>query len=211
MARLITDFRSTTAATGLDVGCQDGTLVDRLSASTGLAWEGVDPGLSGVQQSAGGAKIQYGWADDLAYPDDSMDVILFANVYEHVTPDKRVASLTEMKRVLKPGGIIVGQIPNPYFPIESHSRLPFMGWLPIRAQKKYWRLAPVPWEHDFFVVTRKDLAADADEAGLRCLYTANFNYPPSVIPHSVQWVAKALAPAMKHYPWAWQFVLRKPL
>ena len=30
--------------------------------------------------------------------------------------------LHEISRVLRPGGILAGQIPNPYFPIESHSR-----------------------------------------------------------------------------------------
>ena len=137
---------------------------------------------------------------------------LFANVYEHVLPEKRAASLAEIRRVLRPGGHVVGQIPNPYFPIESHSRLPFMGWLPLRAQKVYWRLSPVPWEHDFFVVTMKQLSASGRRARLSDdLRASNFNYPPEVIPSgscgatgSGLWNDRCAA-----MPWAWQFVLER--
>ena len=115
-----------------------------------------------------------------------------------------------MYRALKPGGVVVGQLPNPYFPIESHSRLPFMGWLPVRAQKVYWRLAPVPWEHDFYVVTIKHVRRDAEAVGFEIPLTRRFNYPPEVVPASVRWAARALERPMKLMPWAWQFVLRRP-
>jgi hypothetical protein len=112
--------------------------------------------------------------------------------------------------VLVPGGVVVGQLPNPYFPIESHSRLPFMGWLPLRVQKAYWRLAPVPWEHDFYVVTVRDVKRQSQAVNLDVPLVRRFSYPPEVVPESVRWAARALARPMKVVPWAWQFVLRKP-
>ena len=133
-----------------------------------------------------------------------------ANVFEHIPPDERVTSLREMFRVLKPGGAVVGQIPNPYFLIESHSRLPLMGWLPTKWQHRYWRLAPVSWEHDFYVVTLKHLRAAAEVAGFEVVHTRNFNYPPEAIPRKVRWVAKALERPMRRMPWSWQFILRRP-
>jgi SAM-dependent methyltransferase len=132
---------------------------------------------------------------------------MLANVYEHVFPERRVASFEEIRRVLAPGGVVVGQIPNPYFPIESHSRLPFMGWLPVGLQHRYWRLSPSPWEHDFFVVTPKHLRRDATAGGLEPRLVRNFNYPPEVIPEGVRWAARALRRPMGVMPWAWQFVL----
>ena len=92
-----------------------------------------------------------------AVPGCAFRLRIFANVYEHVAPELREPSLREMLRVLKPGGVLVGQLPNPYFPIESHSRLPFMGCLPRRLQLVYWKLSPVPWEHNFYSVTIRDL------------------------------------------------------
>ena len=151
-----------------------------------------------------------GKANDLKHPDGSFDAAVFANVFEHVFPEERLGSLSEIFRVLRPGGIVAGQLPNPYFPIESHSRLPFMGWLPVSVQKKYWKLAPVPWEHDFFVVTMKHLRSTASDAGFETVYVRNFNYPPEVIPTSVRWAARALERPMRRLPWAWQFVLRRP-
>lgn len=210
MAELINQHKLSDASTALDVGCQDGRLLDALTRMTGLDWQGIDPGIAGEQRSPAGNRIIHGYADALAYPDHSFDVALFANVFEHVLPDRRVASLREMGRVLRPGGVIVGQIPNPYFLIESHSRLPLMGWLPMRVQKRYWRLAPVPWGHDFFVVTLRHVRRDAAAAGLDVVYTKRFNYPVEVIPASVQWLARLLQPLMSVYPWAWQFVLSKP-
>ena len=48
-------------------------------------------------------------ADNLPYPSNTFDVItIFENVYGFITPHSaRIASLTEVKRVLKPGGLVM--------------------------------------------------------------------------------------------------------
>jgi len=195
------------AERALDVGCQNGVTTDRYAELTGLEWVGVDPVITEPKRSPGGMLLRPGAADVLDFGDGEFDVVMLANVYEHVMPDRRVASFREIRRVLADGGIVVGQIPNPYFPIESHSRLPFMGWLPIRAQKAYWRLAPVEWEHDFFVVTPRHLRRDAASGGLSTVMVRKFNYPPEVIPRALRGVARAIERPMRVMPWAWQFVL----
>jgi len=196
-------------AQGIDVGCQAGALTDAMQAMTSFAWTGVDPSIQEARTSGLGLDLLPAYADNLPFPDEQFHVALFANVYEHVLPEKRAASLAEIRRVLRPGGHVVGQIPNPYFPIESHSRLPFMGWLPLRAQKVYWRLSPVPWEHDFFVVTMKQLSATAAGLGYRTIYSSNFNYPPEVIPQALRGAWTLMERPMRRVPWAWQFVLER--
>ena len=47
------------------------------------------------------------------------------SVYEHLLPRQNLPSLKEINRVLKDKGILTGQIPNVYLPIEVHSKLPF--------------------------------------------------------------------------------------
>ncbi len=195
---------------GLDVGCQEGKLTDGLAHRLGGTWHGIDPGIEAPTRSQDGFELVHGWAHELPYASESFDVCVLANVFEHIAPSQRAASLAEIRRVLRPNGILVGQIPNPYFFVESHSRLPLMGYLPVALQKRYWRLAPVPWEHDFHVVTMKDVSRTATAAGLVTVESNNFNYPIDVIPKSVQWVAKALGPATRRLPWAWQFVARRP-
>jgi SAM-dependent methyltransferase len=204
---------------GLDVGCQQGALTDALAARTALAWTGVDPLIAGSGRSPGGRPLRHAWAHDLPFPDGAWDCVLLANVYEHLVPRQRQPALDEIGRVLAPGGAVVGQLPNPFFPIESHSRLPFMGWLPSsRLRAAYWRLAPVPWKDEpppapgiepFYVVTMRDLNRRATAAGLERVEVRTFNYPVAALPRSVQRLAGWLAPSLRIVPWAWQFVYRK--
>jgi hypothetical protein len=129
-------------------------------------------------------------------------------VYEHIDPARRQASLTELRRVLAPGGILVGQLPNPHFPIESHSRLPLMGWLPYRLQNAYWRLSPARRGAGFHSVTLRELEGRARRAGFEILVTRRFSYPPEAAPPSVRWMAKLLQASWMP-AWSWQFVFRK--
>jgi SAM-dependent methyltransferase len=210
MSELANEYTDGSGGMAVDVGCQRGALTDEMARRTGLDWSGIDPSIEEPMRSEDGAELVHGFADELPFEDRSCACVMLANVYEHILPDRRRASLAELHRVLAPGGVVVGQLPNPYFPIESHSRLPFMGWLPVRAQKAYWRLAPVPWEHDFYVVTVKDVRRNAQAVGLEVPLVRNFNYPPEVIPESVRWMARLMARPMERFPWAWQFVLRRP-
>lgn len=208
LTALIREEAPANARRALDIGCQNGWTTDRYAKLTGLEWVGIDPSLDAVTSSPDGISLHPGSSDKLDFADDSFDAVMLANVYEHIFPEARVHSFEEMRRVLRPGGVVVGQIPNPYFPIESHSRLPFMGWLPMRAQKIYWRLSPVSWEHDFFVVTPKHLRRDAGAGGLQLTMVRKFNYPPEVIPRRLRGIYRALELPMRRMPWAWQFVLR---
>lgn len=210
MCRLAGQYLISSGGCGLDVGCQTGDLTDYLNAHTAMAWEGIDPALQGTQKSPQGATLYSAAADSIPYPDNHFDCLLLANVFEHIPPHRRHASFEEMYRVLRPDGIIVGQIPNPYFPIESHSRLPLMGWLPISLQKKYWLFAPVSWEHDFYSVTTRHLRSEAEQVGFQIAYVANFNYPPTALPRAARPIAKILSLPMKRFPWAWQFILKRP-
>jgi SAM-dependent methyltransferase len=208
MADLVNRFARQGATHGIEVGCQQGALTDAMVHLTRVDdWIGIDPALAAERVSCTECRLLPGRASALEFPDAAFDVVLFANVYEHIPPEERDRSLREMFRVLRPNGVVVGQLPNPYFPIESHSRLPFMGWLPIGLQKKYWRFAPTPWEHDFYTVTIRHLRRTATAAGFQVAQANNFNYPPEVIPRRVRWAARMLERPMRHLPWAWQFVL----
>lgn len=197
---------------GLDLGCQSGALTDMLESLPNFKWWGVDPIIEEPILSPKGANLLPGWAHQLSFPDSHFDCVVFANVYEHVTPELRTPSLAEIHRVLVKGGILVGQLPNPYFPIEAHSRLPFMGWLPRRAQSIYLRLSPVPWKGKhpgFYVVSIKELKKRAEVLGFETVIIRNFNYPAEAIPKAVRWAAQLSRPAMHIVPWSWQFVFRK--
>lgn len=205
---LVDRFRPVNATSGLDVGAQDGSLTDRYAELTKLEWTGIDPAFESEQRSPAGAILLPGTASELPFADATFGVVMLANVYEHIMPEQRVSSMVEMRRVLGPRGVIVGQIPNPYFVIENHSRLPFMGYLPTSLQRHYWRLSRVPWEADFFVVTPRHLTRDATAAGFSVSLVRRFNYPLEVIPGRVRSAARVVVPLTRRFmPWAWQFVL----
>lgn len=194
----------------LDVGTQTGALTAMLASRCGYSWWGIDPAIEERKSLNANVELLPGSADRIPFPDAHFDAVVLANVFEHISPPLYQQSLREIRRVLAPGGVLVGQVPNPYFPIESHSRLPFMGWLPYRLQLLYWRLSPAPWQHDFYVVTARGVQREAERAGFERLVMRNFNYPLEVIPRSVRWAARLLERPMRVLPWAWQFVFRAP-
>jgi SAM-dependent methyltransferase len=195
----------------LDIGCEFGKLTDLYAHNTKLQWWGLDPDVDKKQLSPQGIELLYGYAHKIPFPDAHFDCLMFANVYEHVDPEWRVPALAEMNRVLTAGGILVGQLPNPYFPIESHSRLPFLTYLPARLRRIYWRLTPTGWDYDrahFFVVNVHDLKTIAQSQGFETKVIQNFNYPLEAIPYNVRWVARWHA-RLGILPWAHQFAFRK--
>jgi SAM-dependent methyltransferase len=199
------------ARTALDIGAELGGITDRVAQLTGMEWHGIDPDLDQPVVSPAGVKLQQGFGHELPFHDGEVDCITFVNVFEHLRPEWRQATLNDIRRVLSPGGVLVGQLPNPYFPIESHSRLPFFGYVPYRLQPYYWRLSPTGWDFDtahFFSVTIKDLRKAASKAGLSMVIVRNFNYPIGAIPRAFRSMA-TLHARIGVIPWAWQFVFRK--
>jgi SAM-dependent methyltransferase len=208
VSELINAHTPRTTGRGLEVGCQWGVFLDAMAADTDLRWWGADP-VIGRHLSRTGRELVNGVADDLPFPDMVFDCVVLANVYEHIHPQRRDASLAEMRRVLVPGGILVGQLPNPHFPIESHSKLPFMGWLPVPAQSLYWKISPARRGAGFHSVTVRDLERRAVRAGLEVVLVRTFSYPPEAAPPSVRWAVRLLQRASDALPWSWQFVLRR--
>ncbi|HST05785.1 MAG TPA: class I SAM-dependent methyltransferase [Chloroflexia bacterium] len=66
--------------------------------------------------------------EHLPYPDASFDLITCLDVLEHVASTDEV--LREMRRVLKPGGIVLTTIPNRRAFRDPHYHLPLINWLP---------------------------------------------------------------------------------
>lgn len=92
----------------LDVGCGTGANLEML-ATFGQA-EGVDVADEALTFCKGkGLNVHKGLAEDLPFKDAEFDVATGLDVIEHLDDD--VAGLTEMHRVLKPGGRILVFVP----------------------------------------------------------------------------------------------------
>lgn len=74
----------------------------------------------------------------LPFKDDTFDIVNCVEVIEHAkNPD---LLLSEIKRVLKPDGILHITSPNKYWPIEAHYKLPFLSYIPRKFADIYVRL-----------------------------------------------------------------------
>ena len=96
----------------LDVGCGPGALTTELVARLGAdAVAAIDPSVSFVQAARERhpqVDIREGRAEDLPFPDDSVDTAL-AQLVVHFMSDP-VAGLREMQRVVRPGGVVAANV-----------------------------------------------------------------------------------------------------
>jgi SAM-dependent methyltransferase len=78
---------------------------------------------------------------ELPFDDATFDVVVSNHVVEHVG-DRAVQQkhLSEIGRVLRPGGVGYIATPNRWALIEPHFRVPLLSWLPRRVRTAYLRL-----------------------------------------------------------------------
>ncbi|MDD5725921.1 MAG: class I SAM-dependent methyltransferase [Patescibacteria group bacterium] len=79
-----------------------------------------------------------GFGETLPFEDSSFDAVVLLEVIEHVNDTKRVMS--EISRVLKPGGICLLEAPNFLWPREEHYRIWYPPLIPKPLGKIYIRL-----------------------------------------------------------------------
>lgn len=100
-----------TGKTALEVGCGGGILTEEI-CKMGFTTTGIDPSDESLHTAAnhakeGGLAISYqkGTGELLPYQDHSFDFVFCCDVLEHVSDLPKVIS--EISRVLKPGGIFI--------------------------------------------------------------------------------------------------------
>jgi ubiquinone/menaquinone biosynthesis C-methylase UbiE len=64
----------------------------------------------------------------LPFDDNTFDAAYAIQVFEHV--NELDLALLELKRVLKPEGLMYVEFPATYIPVEPHLKIPFVHWLP---------------------------------------------------------------------------------
>lgn len=100
---------------------------------------------------------------DLPFPDAAFDVVHSAAVWEHVgSRANQTRALAECLRVAR--RIVCLTTPNRWFPIELHTAMPLLHWLPHRVYRRLYRalgLAFFAEESNLNLLTMREIKAMA--------------------------------------------------
>lgn len=145
----------------LDLGCAGGFMAEAL-ADRGAEVTGIDPAADAINAArdhaaASGVSIRYdvGVGEALPYEDQAFDAIVCVDVLEHVNDLKNV--LSEVERVLKPGGM---------FLYDTINRNPISRLANITVAEDVLQLLPKGTHDPDLFIKPKELADAMERAGL---------------------------------------------
>ncbi|MBI5711327.1 MAG: class I SAM-dependent methyltransferase [Candidatus Eisenbacteria bacterium] len=134
----------------LEVGCGYGRNLVALAASPAALAVGCDPALGELQRArerlaapAPGRRARVALVRQepfrLPFRDGAFDLVALWQVLEHVFGrEAKRAVLAECARVLRPGGHLLVETPNQWFPFDYHdNKLPFVHWTGPRALREW--------------------------------------------------------------------------
>lgn len=98
----------------LNIGVGKGGL-ERLLLQRGIDVYCLDPGTKAIEHVRAalglGEKAQVGWSQSMPFEAEMFDVVVMSEVLEHLADDVLAATLREVRRILKPGGRLIGTVP----------------------------------------------------------------------------------------------------
>lgn len=103
----------------VDLGCGIGYFVE-CCQRYGIKCEGLEGDKYAVELAGkrfpGLSVRQYDITNKLPYDDESVSVVFCNQVVEHLPPDSTISFLSEVRRILKPGGIFFVNTPSKFSP-----------------------------------------------------------------------------------------------
>lgn len=130
------------------------------------------PGVTFVQTEPG----------RLPFEDAAFELAFCSAVVEHVGPENQKSFVAEVTRVA--GGCFV-TVPNRWYPIEVHTFLPFLHWLPRSTHRRLLRLLRRPFWADpanlHLLSAREFVALFPPEANVRILRKRTFGFTSNLV------------------------------
>lgn len=126
----------------LDLGCRSGALTRHFLAGNTVVGLDVDRAALAKAEALGIEAVVANVEEPLPFGDETFDVVVAGELLEHLRfPDEVVA---EVRRVLRPGGVLVGSVPNAF---NVQNRLRFLrGLHPERDPTHLHMFRPVDLE-----------------------------------------------------------------
>ena len=105
----------------LDLGCRSGALTRHFLEGNSVVGLDVDRAALAKAEALGIEPVEANVEEPLPFPDASFDAVVAGELLEHLQFPG--ALLAEARRVLRPGGVLVGSVPNAF---RVQSRLRFL-------------------------------------------------------------------------------------
>ena len=119
----------------LDLGCRSGALTRHLLDGNEVVGVDVDPTALAKAAALGIEPVAANVEEPLPFEDESFDAVVAGELLEHLKfPDSLVV---EAHRVLRPGGVLVGSVPNAF---RLQSRLRFLRGKPPEDDPTHLRM-----------------------------------------------------------------------
>ena len=116
----------------LDLGCRSGALTRHLLDGNTVVGLDVDRAALAKAEARGIETVVGNVEEPLPFEDGSFDAVVAGELFEHLRfPDELVA---EIRRVLRPGGVLVGSVPNAF---NIQNRLRFARGLPPERDRTH--------------------------------------------------------------------------
>lgn len=98
----------------LNIGVGSG-MFEKLALDKGIDIYAMDPVTTSIetlqQRLKMGDKAKVGYGEEIPFEDEMFDVVIASEVLEHLSDSSIAATLPEIRRILKPGGIFKGTVP----------------------------------------------------------------------------------------------------
>jgi 2-polyprenyl-3-methyl-5-hydroxy-6-metoxy-1,4-benzoquinol methylase len=102
----------------------------------------------------------------LPFETGKFDVVIYNHVIEHVGERAdQLEHLTEIRRILRPGGLLYIAVPNRWAIMEPHYRIPFLSWISARSASSLLRLTRKGRLYDCRPLSRRELERMLREVG----------------------------------------------
>jgi SAM-dependent methyltransferase len=156
--------KRTSQVTIVDIGCSTGIMTRHFAGTFGcvIGLDNDDVGVLHGRRLADQAgiptrKLQFLAGDGCSMPlaNNSVDGVICNQVYEHV--DDQSALMSEIYRVLKPGGACYFGIGTRHVLVEGHYKLPFLSWVPHSVAHVYMKLVGKNAKYDVRLLSYRNL------------------------------------------------------
>jgi len=129
----------------LDIGCSDGNIT-KIFDKEFKNVIGLDVRIP--EKRANSLSIVKGDGCHLPFSNDAFNLIICLNIIEHISNPYLL--IKECARCLREGGLLYIVYPNKFFPVEAHTAIPFITYLPKHLQNILCKFL-TGFEFEFYV------------------------------------------------------------